>query len=451
MDTSELFDLARAELPRATEILCEWVAMGSVSARGEKLREGAELTARIARDEGFRVEVWETPGAPVVHAELPAPPGAPTVLFYGHYDVQPAEPLESWTAPPFAPQVRDGAVWGRGAGDNKGQLLPHLVAAGALHRAGRLPVGVRLLIEGEEEIGSPHLGTVVEERRDRLDADLAITADAPYHEGGRPLLIFGVRGLLYVEVRATGASRDLHSGDRGGWAPMPAWDLVRALAELYDRDGHVRIPGFLDDVVPPTAEETAMMEDLPLDVEAVAGDLGIARLAVSEGASPWEALMFRPTVSIAGLLAGYTGPGAKTVIPSTATAKLEMRLVADQDPERLMAALRDHFEARLESVHLERLAAVPPSATPADTPLAPAVGAAVAAATGMEPLRRPRIGGTTPDFVFTRILKLPSLLVPYGPPDMNHHAPDERMTLDALARGIRCSAAIMDAVGRHRT
>ncbi len=432
-------------LARAVERLCAYVRVPSVSARGEALEEGARHTAALLREIGLQVEVWREAPAPVVFGCIEAPPGAPTVLIYGHYDVQPPEPLEEWTTPPFEPAVRNGAVFGRGAGDDKGQLLAHLVAVESLAHAGTLPVGVKVLVEGQEEIGSPGLEAVVRAHAEQLRADLALTSDAPKH-AGQPTVIFGVRGLLYLEIEARGANYDLHSGNYGGVAPMPAWELVRALACLRDAQGRVSVPGFSDDVLPPTERERRMLERLPIDRQALERDLGRLPDPV-DAASLWDRLMFRPTLNVAGLDAGYHGPGTKTVIPRRAQAKLEARLVAAQDPERVARAIAARIHAHAPRVQVRVLASVPPSATPPENPWAAPVIRGVTRAAGRRPLLRPRLGGTTPDYLFTRLLRMPSFLVPFGPADMHHHAPNERMTLSALEFGIRCSERILLAVG----
>lgn len=443
MKPSDLDALLAGADDAAVRALCELIAVPSISARGEALAEGADAVLRLCRECGLEARLLPGPGAPVVVAERAAPAGAPTVLFYGHYDVQPPEPLEAWRSDPFVATIRDGAVFGRGAGDNKGQLLAHLFAVRALIAHGALPVGVKFLIEGEEEIGSPNLGAVAEMHRDALMADLALTSDAALQDTDTPEVLLGVRGLLYVEVEARGAVADVHSGNRGGLAPMPAWELVRALASLRDERGRVTIPGFHEAVRPPTPRERELLATLPPWNESLRQQLGVDRLPEAAEADPWAALMFQPTLNICGLTAGYQGQGAKTVIPARASAKIDLRLVADQDPEEVYAALRQRLLACSPGLSLRKLATVPPSATPPDAPGVEAVIDAVRLATGRAPTVRPRMGGTTPDFVFTRVLGIPSVLVPYGPADMSHHAPNERMTLAALRRGIRCTAAIL--------
>jgi acetylornithine deacetylase/succinyl-diaminopimelate desuccinylase-like protein len=391
----------------------------------------AELISEMCAAAGCETELLSAGGAPAVLAHCEGPPNAPTLLFYGHYDVQPIDPLDAWESPPFVPTVRNGALFGRGAGDNKGQFIAHIFALRALLATTGCPVGVKLLIEGEEEVGSPTLPALVAAHREHLACDLAITADGPYHAAGNPLVILGVRGLLYVDIAVSGAARDLHSGAWGGVAPAPARTLTRALARLWQRDGHVAVPGFYDDVRAPSAAEIDLAERLPP--------------GSSDETVDWQALMFHPNLNIAGLSAGYAGAGMKTVIPHRATAKLDCRLVADQDPQHIFALLRDHFAGHGVSIDLR--AAVPPSRTPVDSPFVAPVRRALEETWGRECYIQPSLGGTTPDFVFTRELGLPSLLVPYAPADMHHHAPNERMELAALLRGVRTSAALCLQIG----
>lgn len=416
----------RAELIDAVRRL---VAIPSVAGDNDAAQDAARATAELCRVSGLSADVWSGPGAPVVFAEMPAPEGAPTLLLYGHYDVQPPDPLDAWDSPPFAPEIRDGALFGRGAGDNKGQFVAHLFGLRALNETDGCPIGIKVLIEGEEEMGSPNLAEVVERHREQLSCDLALTADGPYQAGDQPLIILGVRGLLYVDVSAAGAQRDLHSGSHGGTAPTPARSLVQALADLWDEHGRVAVPGFYDRVRIPAREELEL-----------ASLLAGPDPSASTSAAHWRRLMFEPNLNIAGLTAGYGGPGVKTIVPHRAGAKLDVRLVADQDPEEVLALLRGFLAER--GLDVRRRAAVPPSRTPADSPFIEPIRDAVAAAWGRPALTQPSLGGTTPDYVFTQRLGVPSVLVPYGPPDMHHHAPNERMEIEAMMRGARTTAAI---------
>lgn len=428
----------------AVRRLREWIGVPSVSTEGSCLEAGAAFTERLLDEVGLRTERLPGPGAPVVVGRRPAPAGRPTALIYGHYDVQPADPVEAWRSPPFEGTLRDGAVWGRGAGDNKGQLLCHLAAVRALVAADELPVGVTFLVEGEEEIGSPHVGEAVRRNRARLAADVALTSDAP-GDAERPVVIFGVRGLLYVELTHRRIARDVHSGNRGGVAPSAAWELVRALAELRDASGRVALPGFEEAIRPPTRAEERMLNALPDPTPPIRAELGAEPLG-GDAADLWRRLMFRPNCNLAGLDSGYQGPGAKTIVPREASCKIDFRLVADQDPEEVLERLRTFFGSRLPGCRVERIAAVPPSATDPSHSLCRAVVEGVEAARQAAPILRPRLGGTTPDWIFTGVLGIPSVLLPYGPVDMNHHAPNERMTLEALQRGIVTSLCVYRSI-----
>lgn len=442
----------QAHLDQATEAaiahLQRLIAVRSISAHGECLTAGAAAFGALLEECGLRTAIWESVGAPVVFAHHPAPPGRPTVLIYGHYDVQPPDPVDEWQSDPFEGVLRDDAIYGRGAADNKGQLLAHVMGVALLRRLGRLDIGVKFLIEGEEEIGSPHIAQVAEQHREELSADLALTSDAPFHDDGAPVVIFGVRGLLYLELEARGADRDVHSGNRGGIAPTPAWDLVAALGSMRDSEGGVRIAGFYDDIRSPSAPEQELLGQLSFDRRALRQELGVSRLPPQAEEDPAKALMFSPTFNIAGMTSGYGGPGAKTIVPSRAICKLDLRLVADQDPERIFTSIKAHLNRQFPAIRVTKLASVPPSATSPATPFAAPVIDAVTRACGRSPLLRPRLGGTTPDFIFTRVLGMPSLLVPYGQPGMNHHAPNEHITVAALRRGIACTVEICKTLGR---
>ena len=451
MRTGDLFDLSARYEPLALELLKELVSIPSISARQENLDTCAAVVAQIVDDSGLEVTTWEGDHPPAVFGERLGPKGSPTLLFYGHYDVQPPDPLDLWESPPFEPTLRDGALYGRGAADNKGQFLAHLIAIRGLLESTDLGVGIKVLIEGEEEVGSPHLASIVEQHREELRCDLALTADGPYHDDGHPVIIFGVRGMIYFEVRLRGANRDVHSGNRGGLVPTPAWDLLHALASLRDPVGRVLVPGFYADVRQPSEQERLLLDALPLDREAILDDLGMSRFPAAADTSPWEAVMFEPTLNLCGLSSGYDGPGSKTIVPCRALAKLDVRLVPDQDPETIAAAICQRLLDADPELEVEVLSTVPASATPVDTPFAPPLAAALAAATGLDPWLRPRLGGTTPDYVFTQLLRVPSLLIPYASPDMNNHAPNEKMRIEALSRGIRSTAALCLALARIPT
>jgi acetylornithine deacetylase/succinyl-diaminopimelate desuccinylase-like protein len=439
-----VFEVVDSELDRFVSELFELLRIPSVSARGESMRPCAEALAAHAERAGLSAEIVEAGGPPAVLATSPRIANAPTLLLYGHYDVQPPEPLDAWHSPPFEPALRSGRIYARGAGDNKGQHFAHLKAIEVVRRVhGALPLNVTLLVDGEEEVGSPNLPALVERHRDRLRADAAFTADGSYDPSGKPCVVFGVRGMLYVEMRARGARRDLHSGNFGGLAPNPAWRLVELLSQLRRSDGRVTISGYEESVRPLTPSERGALDALPYPKE-LRLEMGIDRFAGDGSVSPWERLLCRPNMNVAGFSSGWAGSGPKTVIPSSAVAKVDFRLVPDQDPDRLFDALVDHaYRLGYGDVEFHKLQAWPSSRTALDDPFGDAARRAVERAWGEPPLVYPSLGASLPHHLFTRVLGMPSILVPYANPDQANHAPDENLKVEALARGVKTTACLL--------
>lgn len=424
-------------------LLRELVRQPSISAQNIGMEACARLVQQMMTEFGIAAEVKPTPGHPVIvgHVQGDSPF---TVLFYGHYDVQPPEPLEAWHSPPFEPTVRDGRLYGRGTGDNKGQFLAHLLAVRALLEVeGRLPVSVKFIFEGEEESGSVNLPAFVEREQELLRADFAVTADGGMHPSARPVIYYGCRGILYVEASAQGANQDYHSGNRGGVLPTPAWELVHFLSDLKGPDGTVRLPGFYDGVRAPSAEEEGMLAALPFDGEQFLREHGLTGRSAPQGVDYYRALMFEPTMNISGLVSGYGGPGAKTIIPHEARAKLDMRLVPGQDPEAIFARMEAWAKERHPSVALKNLWSWPASYTQPTLPVCRQVEAAVEDVWSQPPLKLPLMGGSVPNFVFTQTLGIPAVIVPYANHDEDNHAPNENIRLDCFYKGIETSVAIL--------
>lgn len=420
----------------------------SISTRDEGVKECAELLARLMRDVGIKTTVYPTEHHPVVYGEI-GPDGAPTMLIYGHYDVQPPEPLELWNSNPFDPVVRDGKIYARGSSDNKGQLFAHVKGVQSfLAVRGELPLKVKFIFEGEEEISSPSLEPFVKAHRDLLQANVCIFSDSHIHENGRPLVVLGLKGMLYVEITVRGANRDLHSM-RAAAVPSPVWRLVHLLATLKGEDGLVRIPGFYDDVRPLLPEEIAAVEAIPLDKEALLKDLGIDSLLINRhGDDYYKNMIFEPTCNISGLTAGYQGPGSKTVLPAQASAKLDLRLVPDQKPEKILALLKEHLARNgYGDAEVKALGFLEPSRTPINHPLVDVARRAVADAFGVEPYIYPGIGGAGPNYIFEKYLKVPCLTIPFAAADQNNHAPNESLTIDGYLTGIKTAAALIEYVG----
>lgn len=437
--------------------LATFVSIPSVSSLSEHRQDVTACAGYVAdrlRAAGMtRVEVMATGGHPVVYAEWLGAPGKPTALVYGHYDVQPVDPLDLWESPPFTATIRRGEVYARGASDDKGQVLMHWAALDAhLKTRGALPINVKVLVEGEEEIGSVHLGEFVRANRDLLAADVVVVSDTSLFARGLPSLTYGLRGLAYFQLDVVGPSRDLHSGSYGGTVANPIEVLARILAALKDDQGRVTIPGFYDDVRPATPEERAELARLPFDEQNWLEDTGAPALAGEAGYTTLERNWVRPALDPNGIWGGFTGEGSKTVLPSTASAKVSCRLVPDQDPDRI----GDLFEAYVRSLcppaaklSVTRMKGGRPSVTPLDHPATQAAGRALEAGFGTRPVFI-RAGGSIPIVAELQdVLGAPAVLMGIALPDDHAHAPNERLDIATLYAGIRSAAHLWDELARH--
>jgi acetylornithine deacetylase/succinyl-diaminopimelate desuccinylase-like protein len=449
-DLTDIFAYVDDHRQEFLDRLFDYLRRPSISARGEGIGDVADYIAGILSGIGLPARLVSTDGWPMVLGERSEAPGALTVLLYGHYDVQPPEPIEEWMSPPFEPTIRDGRIVARGAGDNKGQHLAQLLALESLLACrGSLPCNVKVLLEGEEEVGSPHIREFVAAHRDELAADLMITSDGPVHDSGRACIELGVRGVLSFELRARGANRDLHSGNWGGIAPNPLWTLVHLLASMKDERGRITIDGFYDRVQPLSAAEREALDRLPVDVEAAKRDLGLARLDAPSERKFYERLTAWPTLTINGLHGGYSGPGSKTVLPHEAIAKCDIRLVADQTAEDIFARVEAHVRRHAPDVTVVYQGAMDPSKTPIDSPYIEPIRQAIVAARGEDPLLVPAMGGSLPYYAFTRGLGIPTITVPYANPDEANHAPNENIEVERFFAGIKTGAAMLTYLGRE--
>ena len=433
--------------------LKEFLSIPSVSTqpahKGDMLKCAAWLSDQL-RQAAFTVRVEATPGHPIVLAKNAHVPGRPTVLVYGHYDVQPPEPLDKWESPPFEPTVRStgaggDAVFARGAVDDKGQVWAHVEALTAWQAHGGLPVNVTLLIEGEEEIGSENLEAFVAAHAADLKADVAVVSDTNQFADGLPAITYGLRGLCYAEVTVTGPAHDLHSGMFGGAVPNPANALCELIASFHDANGRVNLPGFYADVVDLTEQERATWRRLPFDEAAFAAGVGVPAGSGEAGYSSVERKWARPTCDVNGLTAGYQGVGAKTVIASVASAKVSMRLVPDQDPARIQAAFANAVADRLPanvSHQIQWFGASAPVLVPIDGRPTRLAAEALAVGFGVEPTFM-REGGSIPVVgLLKRVLGVDTLLIGFGLPDDRVHSPNEKFNLSALHGGTRTAAAL---------
>jgi acetylornithine deacetylase/succinyl-diaminopimelate desuccinylase-like protein len=445
---TDVIDHIQTHRDRYVSELKAFLAIPSISSSPDHVpdvRRCAEWTAGEMRRIGLEnVRLIETPGHPAVYADWLHAPGAPTVLFYGHYDVQPVDPVELWESPPFDATVRDGEIYARGAADDKGQVFMHLKAIEAhLSKAGRLPVNMRLLIEGEEEVGSAHLDAVIRDNKDLFTSDVVVISDSAMFDRGVPSICYSLRGLVYFQIDLRGTTSDLHSGVFGGAVANPAMVLAQMLAQMKDKGGRVKIPGFYDDVRPLSDEERNAWKGLPFNEKKYRRDLGAPKLFGESGYSVLERVWARPTFEVNGLLSGFTGEGSKTVIPAVAMAKVSMRLVPNQDPNRIA----ELFEAYVRKIapktvelKITRMHGGKPWITDYDNAFIRAAGRAIEQGFGKAPVFC-REGGSIPVVsTFREELGVPAVLFGVGLPDENAHAPNERLDLSNFHNGILASA-----------
>lgn len=431
--------------------LNDLLAIPSVSTKTEHrddVARCAEWLATELRRIGLAAGCHATRGHPVVLAEWRgAPSGAPTILIYGHYDVQPPGPLEHWHSPPFEATVRDGRIYGRGTGDNKGQHLAQLLALRALRdTAGGPPCTVTVLLDGEEEIGSPNLAATLGALRERLAADLVIWSDGPVHDSGEPTVVLGVRGIVSFDIVVRGAAAPLHSGNWGGVAPNPAWELVWLLASMRAPDGRITIAGHDGGAEPLGPAERRALDALPVDLGAILAGAGLDRLDVPAERPIAERLAL-PTFTINSLTC-LDGGDHRTVIPSTAVARCDLRLVAGQRAETAIAAVRAHLAAHLPhaELRLDR-GAMQASRTPVDSPYTETITAALAGSYGRPAVLLPTLGGSLPIAALSEGLGLPCYGLPLANADERNHAPDENLELSRFHDGIVACAAVLTALG----
>lgn len=439
--------------------LTEWLRIPSVSAQPDHapdVRRSADWLAAKLKETGFpTAEVWHTPGAPAVYAEWPsADPGAPTVLVYGHHDVQPAAREDGWNSDPFEPVVRDDRLYARGAADDKGQVLFHTLGVRAhLAATGRTTpaVHLKLLIEGEEESGSPHFRALVEEHADRLAADAVIVSDTGMWSEDTPTVCTGMRGLAECEIRLYGPDQDIHSGSFGGAVPNPATAAARLVAALHDDDARVAVPGFYDGVVDLTDRERELFAALPFD------EAQWLRTAKSHGTrgeagySTLERIWARPTAEVNGIGGGYQGPGSKTIIPSSAEVKLSFRLVAGQDPDRVANAVRAWVPEQIPDGIRHEISFGPatrPCLTPLDHPALQSLARAMGRAFD-RPVLFTREGGSGPAADLQDVLGAPVLFLGISVPSDGWHAPNEKVELDLLLKGVETSAHLWGDLSEH--
>jgi acetylornithine deacetylase/succinyl-diaminopimelate desuccinylase-like protein len=454
--SSSAVSYARQNHPRFLEELKALLRIPSVSTLPEHIGDchfAAEVLAADLSKIGFEnVRLIETDGHPLVYADWLHAAGKPTVLVYGHYDVQPPDPLDEWLSPPFEPTERNGNLYARGAVDDKGQVIMQMKALESLLAANKgLPLNVRVLLEGEEEVGGEGISAYVASKPANLKADFALVSDTELFAPDLPTLCVGLRGMIYTELEVRGAKTDLHSGMYGGAAPNPFFALAQILAKLKDENGHILIPGFYDDIIPPSAEELAAWQSLPFDEEQYRiHEVGSRQLVGEAGYSVMERTWARPTLDVHGIPGGFIGAGAKTVIPAKAVAKVSMRLVPGMTPTKAFSQYKDFVEKIAPAgvdVSVRLIHSGDPCLIPVDNPYIKAATQALQQVWGKETVFI-RSGGSIPIVGdFDRHLGLPSVMMGFGLPDDNIHAPNEKFNLKNFALGIESIIRFLEEVG----
>ncbi len=429
-------------------------SISTLSEHKSDIRRAAEFARDELRKAGMAAaELIEGEGNPLVYAEWLGAPGKPTILFYGHYDVQPPDPLDEWTSPPFEPEVRGENIYARGSADDKGQVYIQIKAVeGLMKTNGKLPVNVKFLLEGEEETGGEHIEAYVKTKPPRLKADAAVVCDTEMFAPDLPTICVGLRGLVYYELSVEGANHDLHSGIYGGAAPNPIMAIAEILTALKDREGHIKIPGFYDRVVPPSSKEREAWARLPFDEkEYTEKEMGAKELVGEPDVPLFERTWARPTLEVHGIRGGFTGEGAKTVIPARAVAKISTRLVGDQKVSEAIEQTKAAVAAvcpKGVTAELKLLHAGEPSLTNPDNPFIHAAADALKETFGKDTVYI-RSGGSIPIVgVFDQYLGIPSVMMGFGLPDDNLHAPNEKFHLPNFYRGIEAVARYLEILGR---
>ena len=435
--------------------LCELLRIASVSADpafAGDVQRAADWMQQTFQDLGLTAEQIATPGHPIVFAHSPPVDGAPTVLVYGHYDVQPPDPLDEWITPPFEPTQRDGNLYARGATDDKGQMLTHVLSTLAwLKTRGKLPVNLKFLIEGEEEVGSANLEKFITDHKQQLACDVVVISDTCQFGPGMPAITYGLRGISYHEVRLYGPKQDLHSGTFGGAVVNPANTLAKMLAALKDDQGRIQLPGFYDDIPEPTPAEHEQLSKLPFDERRFREQIGVEALGGEVGYSVLQQRWSRPTCDVNGIWGGYQGEGEKTVLPARAGAKFSFRLVPKQDPVKIRDSLVKFLTElcppgiRMELKHSH---AAPGVMVPLESPFMQAAAKAIDHGFGKPPVFI-REGGSIPVVAtFHELLGVDTLLLGWGLDDDNTHSPNEKFNLADFHRGIRASAHLWNELGQ---
>ncbi len=450
---TEYLESHQTEAIETLKSLLRIPSVSAITAHKPDVRRAAEFVREQLASAGLTTELVETAGHPIVYAEWLKAANAPTALVYGHYDVQPPDPLDKWVTPPFEPDARDGCLWARGATDDKGQMMTHVLSVAAWLKAeGRLPINVKFVIEGEEEVGSENLDKFLAARRDQLRSDIAVISDTSQYAPNIPAITYGLRGILACEIRLHGPKQDLHSGIFGGAITNPANALSRLIASLHDAHGRVQIPDFYDDVLPLSPDERASFGALPFHEADFFASVGVTAGWGEEGFSSTERRWARPTCDVNGLTSGYQGEGPKTIIPSWASAKITCRLVPNQDPHKLLKSLGQFLQQQTPPgcrLEFSEQHGCPGFVADRNSPFMAAANAASREAFGVAPVMI-REGGSIPVVgTLKELLGVDTLLLGWGQNTDNLHSPNEHFSIADFHRGTLASASLWNHIAQR--
>lgn len=425
--------------------LFELVEQPSESTNKENIKKCADLIAEKIEGIGAETQILKTRGNPVVFGEMESPSSNKTLLIYGHYDIKPPGELKEWISPPFKPEIREERMYGRGIADNKSGVLAHIKAVEAFKKVeGELPINVKFVFEGEEEVSSPSLRPFIKEYRDRLSSDAFLRADGCGHESGKPMVKLGSKGMLSMELESTMANKDLHSS-RAAVVPSPVWEIVWALNSMKDKTDKVLIEGFYDNIREMTAEEKEVLERMPTGEGELLESIGLGHfIGDVKGIDYLKKWLYMPTFNISGTKSGGPNP-----LPHKASVRLNIRLVPDQKPLDVFDKILRHIEKNNFNIKVERRGTLYPFATPMDLPFVKTVVESVKMAWGVEPVVMPRGGGSGPYYYFTEILGVPLVSVPFSPFDCNAHAPNENVTINGFGKAVKVTATVMKIFGQN--
>lgn len=443
-DTSmydKLFESIESTMDQSFDTLFELLKQPSISSQDVGVFECAEVVQSVMIDHGLDARLIQTSSYPLVYGEKIVGESKPTVLFYGHYDVQPVTESE-WDSDPFEPEIRDGAIYARGSGDNKGQFLSHILAANAVERTtGALPVNVKILLEGEEENGSAGLVEFLDTGPEEVDCDLIYVADGSMHDSRRPTIIYGCRGMVGLELSLQTTASHVHSGNYGGPVPNAANKLLSVLSSLY-QDERILIPNFYDEINITNAHQS-LVDEIPIDTDSIKDELGIQTFDIDDDDEYYQELLLEPTLNINGIQSGYDGDGMKTIIPNSANAKVDLRLLPGQQPDTIYQDVVEFLCDLNPNVEVAKLGSFPPLAENPETPAAEAVVASLETAWGLDVVEIPILPGSLPAGYFKRATDVPILVVPYANPDQNNHGPNEHLDKICFKNGIKTSAVFL--------